>query len=45
MNRNVVIDIAKYVAAILVVAIHTRPFKTVSPEINFFFCDIVCRFA
>lgn len=45
MNRNVVIDIAKYIAAILVVAIHTRPFKTVSPEINFFFCDIICRFA
>lgn len=45
MKRNVIIDIAKYIAAIFVVAIHTSPFKNISPEINFFFINIVCRFA
>lgn len=45
MKRNVIIDIAKYIAAIFVVAIHTSPFKNISTEINFFFVDIVCRFA
>lgn len=45
MNRNIVIDIAKYIAAIFVIAIHTRPFESISPEIEFFFVNIICRFA
>lgn len=45
MNRNIIIDIAKYIAAIFVIAIHTRPFKNISSEIDFFFVDIICRFA
>lgn len=36
MKRNVIIDIAKYIAVIFVVAIHTSPFKNISTEINFF---------
>ncbi|WP_302572315.1 acyltransferase family protein [Phocaeicola coprocola] len=45
MKRNVIIDIVKYIAAIFVIAIHTRPFKNISSEIDFFFVDIICRFA
>lgn len=45
MERNAIIDIAKYVAAILVVAIHTRPLKVLAPNLDFFFVDILCRFA
>ena len=45
MKRNSAIDIAKYVAAILVVAIHTRLFADVSAELDFAFVDIVCRLA
>jgi serine/alanine racemase len=43
--RNSAIDIAKYVAAILVVGIHTRPFVDVSAELDFAFVEIVCRLA
>ena len=43
--RNSAIDIVKYVAAILVVGIHTCPFADVSAELDFAFVDIVCRLA
>ena len=43
--RNPAIDIAKYVAAILVVAIHTHPFKVIWPVFDFVFVEILCRFA
>lgn len=43
--RNGVIDIAKYIAALLVVAIHTHPFKEISFWLDFVFVEIVCRLA
>lgn len=39
------IDIAKYVSALLVVAIHTYPFWEVSETFNTFFIAVVCRLA
>lgn len=39
------IDIAKYVSALLVVAIHTYPFEEISPVFNTFFLSTVCRLA
>lgn len=44
-KRDIAIDYAKYVAAILVVAIHTSPLTNISTEINFFLTNIVCRVA
>ncbi len=45
MKRNTVIDLAKFVAAILVVAIHTYPFSDISKELDFFFVHTLCRLA
>ncbi len=39
------IDIAKYVSALLVVAIHTYPFLEISETFNTLFIAIVCRLA
>ena len=44
-TRNGYIDLGKYVAAILVIAIHTRPFHDISLDVDFFFVDIICRMA
>lgn len=44
-TRNGYIDLGKYVAAILVIAIHTRPFQYISLDVDFFFVDIICRMA
>lgn len=44
-TRNGYIDLGKYVAAILVIAIHTRPFDDISPDVDFFLVDIICRMA
>lgn len=44
-TRNGYIDLGKYVAAILVIAIHTRPFTDISTNFDFFFVDIICRMA
>ena len=44
-TRNGYIDLGKYVAAILVIAIHTRPFQDISLDVDFFFVDIICRMA
>jgi len=45
VTRNPSIDIAKYLAAVLVIAIHTHPFKNIWPTMDFFFVEILCRFA
>lgn len=39
------VDIAKYVSALLVVAIHTYPFLEISETFNTLFIAIVCRLA
>ncbi len=39
------VDIAKYVGALLVVAIHTFPFADLSPSFNLFFISTICRLA
>lgn len=39
------IDVAKYICALLVVAIHTFPFLDISPSFNLFFISTVCRIA
>ena len=39
------IDIARYVSALLVVAIHVYPFVDMSPVFNQYFIAIVCRLA
>lgn len=44
-TRNCAIDVAKFIAAVMVIAIHTRPLKDISCEADFFFCDIICRLA
>lgn len=44
-ERNCAIDIAKFLAAVLVIAIHTRPLKDISCDADFFLCDIICRMA
>ncbi len=45
MERNCAIDIAKYIAAILVIGIHTHPFKEISGVMDFFTADVICRLA
>lgn len=45
MKRNTVIDFAKFVAAILVVAIHIHPFSDLSYELDFFVVHTLCRLA
>lgn len=44
-TRNSSIDLAKFVAAILVIGIHTSPFKEISASMNFYFCNLLCRLA
>lgn len=39
------IDIAKYISALLVVAIHVYPFEPISPLFHTFFTQTVCRLA
>lgn len=39
------VDIAKYISALLVVAIHTYPFLEISETFNTFFIAIICRLA
>ena len=45
IKRNTSVDYAKYIAAILVVAIHTAPLTEISAEVNFFLTNILCRIA
>ncbi|MBQ7067114.1 MAG: acyltransferase [Lachnospiraceae bacterium] len=44
-TRNYSIDIFRYVCAVMVVAIHTRPFSDLNEEIGFIFTQIVPRIA
>lgn len=43
--RNSAIDLAKLIAALLVVGIHTRPCMDVSIDADFLFSGIVCHLA
>lgn len=45
MNRNCVIDLAKLIAALLVVAIHTALFVDVDSNLYFVFNELLCRLA
>lgn len=45
MRRNAALDLGKFIASIFIVGIHTTPFKSVSPEMDFFFTQIVFRMA
>ena len=44
-SRNVPIDIAKFIASIFVIGIHTRPLSGLSEIADFFLCDVVFRTA
>ena len=44
-SRNSAIDLAKYVAAILVIGIHTRPLNDLSGVADFWFVEVICRLA
>ena len=44
-SRNASVDIAKMVAAIFVIVVHTRAFSDISELANFILCDIICRTA
>ena len=44
-KRNCSIDIFRYLAAILVVALHTTPFMEFSPIISYFFSQVLPRIA
>lgn len=44
-TRNCAIDLAKFIAAVAVIAIHTHPLKDVWEVADFFLVDIVCRMA
>ena len=43
MQRNNTIDIAKFIAALLVVAIHTALFRDVDDKLYFIFNKLICR--
>ena len=45
MNRNSALDIAKYIAALLVIGIHTRPLADLSTEADFWLVEVLCRLA
>lgn len=46
MKKNVYsIDLAKIIAAFLIVAIHVRPFKTINPNIDFVVVNVLARLA
>ncbi len=44
-HRLFSIDLAKFIAAILVIGIHTRPFCEISKICDFYFVEIICRLA
>ena len=45
LRRNAALDLGKFIASIFIVGIHTTLFKSVSPEMDFFFTQIVFRMA
>ncbi len=44
-KRDVLIDMSKFVAALLVVTIHSHPFKQICPTLDFLLCDWLARLA
>lgn len=44
-TRNATVDVAKYIAALLVIGIHTNLFSDVNETVHFAFVQIVCRTA
>lgn len=45
MKRSFVIDLAKFIAALLVIAIHTALFVDVNKNVYFVFNELICRLA
>ena len=45
MSRNASVDIAKIIAAIFVIGVHTRPFRMAPEMLDFIFDKIIFRFA
>ena len=45
MVRNQTIDIAKFLAALLVIAIHTSLFEDLDSQLYFLFNSVLCRLA
>ena len=43
MNRNCSVDVFRYICAILVVAIHTRPLEELNPTLGFLAADVIPR--
>lgn len=44
-GRHFSIDLAKFVAAIFVIGIHTRPFQEISIICDFYWVELICRLA
>lgn len=44
-SNHTFIDIFKFIAALLVVAIHTTPLEDISAKGNFYFENMLCRIA
>ena len=45
MNRNISIDFFKWIAAILIIAIHTHPLCQMNENVDFWFSEVVTRLA
>ena len=44
-KKYAMIDIAKYISALLVVCIHTFPFYEISETLNTYWIQTICRIA
>lgn len=44
-KRNAAIDLAKYIASILIVALHAGLFQDISSKLYFVTVQYICRFA
>lgn len=44
-NRNVTVDLSKYIASLMVIAIHCDLFYDINTRLNFFTVNILCRLA
>lgn len=45
LKRNKTIDLSKYIASVLIIAIHSKLFTDVNNTLSFVTIDIICRFA
>lgn len=45
LKRNRTIDLSKYIASVLIIAIHSKLFAEINSTLNFVTVDIVCRLA